>query len=166
MMGGEIWPRVEAEFSCEHRHSTLRYRINRIGARSYVRQCSRCGDIVEVLNKHQLSPAIQAQALAFDEPKRADWYAKRQARFDALRQEADHDWWRRYYAYLETPAWRAKRKKVLARARGICEGCGERQATQAHHVTYARVGQEMLFDLVAMCEDCHHAIHQKGERHG
>ncbi len=69
----------------------------------------------------------------------------------------------RYEAHLKTPKWKTLRKRVIERANGICEGCGENKATQAHHLTYERVGDEMLFDLVAVCDACHSKVHKEKE---
>ena len=70
-------------------------------------------------------------------------------------------WWDAYRQYLTTTEWRERRWRVMQRAGYICEGCGTERATQVHHLTYDRVGREMLFDLVAICDDCHHSIHEK-----
>lgn len=69
-----------------------------------------------------------------------------------------------YAEYLETDVWREKRLQVLARARNTCEGCGLVKPTQVHHLTYERVGREMLFDLVAVCDDCHREIHHPDDK--
>jgi 5-methylcytosine-specific restriction endonuclease McrA len=65
----------------------------------------------------------------------------------------------KYADYLRTAAWQAKRDKVLARAQRVCEGCRDREATEVHHLTYAHVGRELLFELVALCEACHAVVH-------
>lgn len=85
---------------------------------------------------------------------------RRQRRYEEERARQDREWWAWYNRYLQTPEWRERRRRVMARANGICEGCGEREATQVHHLTYTRVGHEMLFDLVAVCDACHRTIHQ------
>jgi 5-methylcytosine-specific restriction endonuclease McrA len=78
----------------------------------------------------------------------------------AAQQQREATEWRRFYEeYLKTPAWHARRNRVLLRAGHRCEGCGQQPATQVHHLTYRRLGHEMLFDLVAICRDCHHTIH-------
>ncbi len=81
------------------------------------------------------------------------------------RDEQDRRWWAWYDQYLQSPEWQARRRLVLRRAGGKCEGCRIRRAVQAHHLTYDRVGREMLFDLVAVCAECHNQIHAK-ERAG
>lgn len=75
-------------------------------------------------------------------------------------------WWERYNAYLASPAWAEKRRRVFKRARGVCEGCGEARATQVHHLTYRRVFNELLFDLVAVCGPCHQRAHPHKELRG
>jgi 5-methylcytosine-specific restriction endonuclease McrA len=84
--------------------------------------------------------------------------------------ERNRQWWFAYNMYLSSPAWQAKRAKVLRRANGRCEGCGERRAVQVHHLRYPQgcwpgsprwVALEKLFDLTAVCEDCHDDLHER-----
>ena len=81
-------------------------------------------------------------------------------------------WRKDYYEYLLTSAWRAKRDLVMARAGGQCEGCRQRPATQVHHKRYPKgaepgsdgwIAREKLFDLVAVCDECHTDIHFGGD---
>ena len=66
---------------------------------------------------------------------------------------------RRYQRYLATDTWQSKRGKVMKRAGGLCEGCRDKRATEVHHLNYGDPrGEEMLFNLVALCRDCHEAI--------
>ena len=69
-----------------------------------------------------------------------------------------------YNVYLQSDVWKRKRQRVLERANYLCESCMEEPATLVHHLTYDRVGKEPLFDLVALCDNCHKQIHniQKG----
>jgi 5-methylcytosine-specific restriction endonuclease McrA len=64
-----------------------------------------------------------------------------------------------YAAYLRSPAWQRRRSLVLNRAKGICEGCMENKATEVHHRTYDQIGNELLYDLVALCRSCHLKAH-------
>lgn len=61
--------------------------------------------------------------------------------------------------YLQSDAWRDKRAAVMDRANGLCEGCRQRPATQVHHLTYAHHGNELLWELVAVCRGCHEHAH-------
>lgn len=76
------------------------------------------------------------------------------------REEEREQYTKQYRAYLQSPEWREKRNRVMRRAGGRCEGCGERSATEVHHKTYDRVFDEMLFDLVAVCSPCHRKFHK------
>lgn len=73
---------------------------------------------------------------------------------DALRREE-------YARYLKSPKWRSKWKAVMERDKRKCRFCG-RTAVQVHHLTYARIFNEMSYDLVAICKECHELLH-KGE---
>ena len=64
-----------------------------------------------------------------------------------------------YGAYLKSAEWAARREKVMQRAGGFCEGCRGQAATEVHHLTYEHVTQEFLFELVAICGDCHARYH-------
>jgi hypothetical protein len=81
------------------------------------------------------------------------------AAFGRQQEQRPDNFWDKYSEYLRSPEWASKRALVFQRANGMCEGCGIREATQAHHLTYARVGREMLFDLVAICDACHEVVH-------
>jgi hypothetical protein len=70
---------------------------------------------------------------------------------EAEREHQAERWRADYEAYLLSPEWDDKRALVLKRARGICEGCGEVPATEVHHLTYTHVGNELLWQLVAVC---------------
>lgn len=64
---------------------------------------------------------------------------------------------RAYIAALHSPHWKKMRALVFERAEGKCEmrapGCiGE--ASEVHHVSYARLGNEDLSDLAAACGRC------------
>jgi len=72
----------------------------------------------------------------------------------------------RYLAHLQSPRWSGLRRQVFLRAGGICEGCGTRPITEVHHLSYAHVGEEFLFELVGLCATCHQRLHgiTKGDR--
>jgi len=104
---------------------------------------------------------IDARARA--EEIRRTWAAEERAR-----QEDQRLWWQRYDAYLKSATWYRKRERVFERARGYCEGCRNQPAEQVHHRVYPRdcqpgspewIAKEKLFDLVALCDDCHRDVH-------
>jgi len=69
-----------------------------------------------------------------------------------------------YESYLQSQEWADRRQQVMQRAEGICEGRRRRRATEVHHLSYAHVTQEFLFELVAMCGECHARWHDKTPR--
>ena len=118
--------------------------------------CKACAQAVIVREKH--------------EKQEREWKA-RLARWDAEREEREREraeenrrWWAWFRAYLESPAWAARRRAVLSRARGCCEACGWRPATQVHHLTYDHVGNEPLWELRAICKTCHDPITEQDRR--
>jgi hypothetical protein len=77
-------------------------------------------------------------------------------------------WWKAYERYLMSPFWLERRRRVLERARNMCEGCLSRRAVHVHHREYPRdalpgtaawIRAEKLFMLVALCEACHQDLH-------
>jgi len=64
----------------------------------------------------------------------------------------------KYQKYLNSDKWRRKRNDIL-RCHRLCQICHHRRATQVHHKTYARIFQERLSDLQAVCGQCHMEFH-------
>ena len=140
---------------CQHRRLEIRWRVNRAGRRYYMRQCLDCGSSVgSQVAADGPAPPFDEKALARSQEAVARFYVERAA----ARRRA---WWDWYNAYLLTDAWRAKRAQALKRDNGLCQGCLKRPATQVHHLTYDHVGDELLFELVSICDDCHERAHRK-----
>lgn len=85
---------------------------------------------------------------------------------DAIRkQHKDKPWrWPLYQQYLNSKEWERKKKEVLFRDDYFCQLCGEVENLNVHHLTYNRVGDEALFDLVTFCRNCHLIEHGKVDR--
>ena len=67
-----------------------------------------------------------------------------------------------YEEYLRTPEFRAVRAQVMARAQGVCERCGRRQATEPHHLRYPKWGTlDVPENMIAVCHECHCELHGK-----
>jgi hypothetical protein len=75
------------------------------------------------------------------------------------RQQQQAEWRQWYEKYLQTDEWLDRRRRVLVRAGNVCEGCRQAPATQVHHLTYKHVGNEFLWELVAICRACHERYH-------
>ena len=102
------------------------------------------------------------------EAHRAVWIQEN-AKREVERLERSQQWHSAYEEYLQSPTWYEKRRKVMRRCHSICEGCGDRKATQVHHKCYPYNlvpgteewnKSEKLFDLVAVCDQCHSDLHQ------
>lgn len=63
-----------------------------------------------------------------------------------------------YGRYLIGIAWRKRRMEFLWKF-PWCEECYAAPATQAHHLSYAHLGNEHDSDLAALCRLCHMKIH-------
>jgi 5-methylcytosine-specific restriction endonuclease McrA len=132
-----------------------------------VHQCLSCGSTAGPQIKYgaAVEEAFGDPIPPFDEDferrTRERWVAHNTKTFHEQREAESREWWARYTAYLATPQWEARRRLVLQRAAGICEGCRIRAAVQVHHLTYSHVGNELLFQLVALCTACHEKAHQK-----
>jgi 5-methylcytosine-specific restriction endonuclease McrA len=131
------------------------------------RQCLTCGRSVEVVPKNtvdvsQLPPWDESIVTRWRDRQEA-FYKERAAQFEREQTDQDAKWWAWYNQYLLTAKWRSLRDRVMARDNHVCRGCHQARATQVHHLTYERVGNEMLFDLVAICDACHDNVHEEKE---
>jgi 5-methylcytosine-specific restriction endonuclease McrA len=106
--------------------------------------CQNCVQAVERREQHRVEQQRQRE---FAEQRRAE------------RARQDAEWHARYAEYLESPEWAERRERVMRRAGWICEGCGARRATEVHHLTYEHVRKEFLWELRAVCRDCHERFH-------
>ncbi len=72
-----------------------------------------------------------------------------------------------YEDYLRGEHWKALKRRFAANAQSpkACIGCGARKY-QLHHRSYARLGAEMLTDLVPLCGLCHRKVHEHLRIHG
>lgn len=65
-----------------------------------------------------------------------------------------------YQRYLASREWALLREQVRERSGNKCERCGgPYQST--HHLTYERIGHELLEDLQAVCNPCHEFLSGK-----
>lgn len=64
-------------------------------------------------------------------------------------------------SYLHSDQWKQVKRKVLKRDGHHCQSCGSSLHLEVHHVTYDRLGNEDLSDLVTLCNSCHSKLHAK-----
>jgi 5-methylcytosine-specific restriction endonuclease McrA len=145
-------------YDCAHqRLSELRARSVANGSIQYRQQCLDCGRPVG-------NPVAKGLAYdrngghppsSFDEVLLADRLAGLRERREAER--AERRVW--YNDYLQSEQWQERRRLVFKRANFLCEGCRRNRAIHVHHLSYEHVGDEFLWELVAICEACHDRAH-------
>lgn len=65
----------------------------------------------------------------------------------------------KYNAYINSPEWREKRRKVLDFRGCKCQRCLSEENLQIHHWTYRNLYKEKIADLFVLCYSCHVALH-------
>lgn len=60
-----------------------------------------------------------------------------------------------YSQYMKSDKWKAIRLKVLKRDNYLCQACLEAPAQDVHHITYENIGDELMYELLSVCRDCH-----------
>jgi hypothetical protein len=148
---------------CDHAETQLCVREAADGRMTYWRQCLECGRPAgKQIRKSKVGPNPERLPL-FDDQLQQEWSQRKRAEWDQLyaakREQDQAAWFRGYSQYLQSDDWHEKRALVLKRDNRICQGCLLAPADHVHHLTYARVGDELLFDLVAICRPCHQKAH-------
>jgi len=63
-------------------------------------------------------------------------------------------------AYLKSAKWKFLRKQILDRDNHQCVMCESTTRLEIHHLTYKRLTDERLSDLVTLCHMCHSRQHK------
>ena len=64
----------------------------------------------------------------------------------------------KYLAYLQSPAWRLYRLRVLRLWGGRCVCCGVGGRLDIHHLHYRNLYHERLFDCIPLCRAHHESV--------
>jgi hypothetical protein len=70
-----------------------------------------------------------------------------------------------YQEYLRSDGWLRRRAVVIRLARWTCQECGwnvyarRGRWLEVHHLTYERLGDELVGDVRVLCNVCHAAAH-------
>jgi hypothetical protein len=158
------WKKFHDSFECEHENTRIARRIIRGGATQYVMQCLRCGRAAAnpVKKDAAISMAGGVEPIAFDEKLIESFDELKAKASEEINKQFDRSvFFNHYDEYLESEQWAKKRSLVFKRAKCVCEGCGEAVATEVHHLSYKHVGDEFLFELVALCHACHERWHEE-----
>lgn len=157
------------KFKCMHEKKELRRRTLKDGTFSYVEQCIKCGHSGRAMPAKVAFEISGGQEIPdFDNSLQTEWRLAENREANSIRTKlesqdelARKEFWSWYEIYLSSEKWKSKRKKVLERAKGICEGCRENKSEEVHHLSYKNKGNEFLFELVAVCIGCHDRLHSK-----
>ncbi len=167
-------PELEADFrkwlDDECRHSE--FAVVRVkwsdGRPAYRKQCSVCGfpegawiGKDKLGDTSSIADADGNQFSQYEEARRLAWQSIALKHY----QQQNSEGRLAYDQYLKSPEWRLKSKKVIERAGGICEGCLQRKATQAHHISYRHIFDEFLWELRAVCDACHDRAHAEDDKY-
>lgn len=127
-------------------------------------QCLNCGgaDKMNHLKSKDFHEHIRS---TFNEDRFQQWKSERSEESNMVYQGLKYDNYKntnayRYYTYLMSPEWKAKRAQVLDRDNHICQRCKTEAASEVHHLSYKNVYNEPLEDLQALCRDCHFNLHK------
>lgn len=69
-----------------------------------------------------------------------------------------------YSDYINGPAWAAKKRQFKSQRELLCECCKDDRKLDVHHLTYERLYNERLSDLMLLCRRCHEAVEQAIQR--
>ena len=67
----------------------------------------------------------------------------------------------KYRAYLLSPKWYKLREQVKKRDKNRCRVCKTTKNLHVHHLTYKRIYNEELKDLITLCSYHHRLIHER-----
>lgn len=151
--------------ACEHADKKLTRRNVRTGAVQYVYQCMECGRSMNQPISHERvrREFSGVEIIEFDEDIEGRYERRRVEAVKEQRAQERASFFGQYDEYLKGDAWHDKRRRVFLRCKGVCEGCGINKATEVHHLTYEHVFDELLFELVGVCDPCHKRAHADKE---
>lgn len=142
-------------YNCQHTQTEIREKGSHVA-----HMCLRCGAIVGTWLKHDRHPG---RFKPWDENLHLRFMEEQRKVFAQRSQERQQEFWNALNNRLSRPDWQTLRQLVRDRENGICQGCRTRLGSQAHHLTYKRLGHELIMDLAWLCNDCHEATMERNE---
>lgn len=103
----------------------------------------------------------------FDREQYDNWHREKSERESVERHDLYQIRSAEYAEWIATsPQWKEMRKRVLARAKNLCEACLDKPAEDVHHRTYDLGKLPPAYLLVALCHPCHERFHTTGDEWG
>jgi 5-methylcytosine-specific restriction endonuclease McrA len=95
-----------------------------------------------------------------EQPSQPYYPAKQRRSTPSIYSSPNLDRWTtaRYHTYLQSPEWKSLVSKVKSRDR-VCQLTGATTNLEVHHITYDRLGNEDLTDLVLLSRSAHQFVH-------
>lgn len=146
---------------CYHESTEIRFKVSTLGVKMYQRQCLACGLARSQFLKRQ--DVNEAAAQPWDKDlEQATWRQVLDSSTEERRlyfRQKDDKWRIRYERHLRSDKWAIICEKICRRDNGTCQGCLDSKGHHVHHLTYDRMGDELLIDLVLLCRTCHAKVH-------
>jgi 5-methylcytosine-specific restriction endonuclease McrA len=117
----------------------------------------------EILEGDRSEVTCKQCTRSLDSQDRTEQWRAEYAQRATEQEQQNREWWDWYSSYLKTPEWAKRRQLVFQRAQGRCEGCLSAAPVHVHHLSYAHAGDELLYELVALCTPCHQKAHPDKE---
>lgn len=158
----EVFETVNGK-ECEH-DEEIRIRQYPTLRRAVI-QCRLCGKQTRFLEGKRYVKYYGHLSPVFDESAFELWQEEMQERHKAayaeylpIRLAALEHRKDLYDEYLSSPEWKSLRERRLEIDGGMCQRCFNK-ADAVHHLTYERIFNEHIDDLISICEPCHFEEH-------
>lgn len=151
---------IELKYLCTHEIRELRLRVIAGGRNAHYRQCVVCGYAGNAVAKNTAQAELQGQAPPpFDNDLEYRWHGRKHADYLSTYKQIRPMLHAEYEKYLASETWHQRRIATIRDANGVCQCCEHFPASQVHHLSYERIGNERASDLMAVCSFCHGLIH-------
>lgn len=158
----DTYSAIENKYRCTHENRELRIRVIADGRSAHYRQCIICGNAGNAVSAKTVQTELQGQkAPPFDNELDHRWRGRKHAEYLSTYKQIEPVLRAEYEAYLASELWAQRRSATIRAAKGVCQCCEHFPATQVHHITYERIGNERASDLMAVCTFCHELLHGK-----
>lgn len=145
---------------CDHKKTEMRYKMCSNGTKHLCIQCLICGARTTGTNWLPQEGVDMSSVKPLDESLEREYTKKTASERNAKLKEEKRLRHLEYERYIrESPDWWSIRERVMRRDNHWCQACFEKTATEVHHTTYANLYQEILWELKAVCSECHRKIH-------
>lgn len=150
------------------RQKRLVQKKDAIGRPWFTEQCVTCGKSGSALSKAKVAEIVATgitieefdENLATDAQKELSALHLNEHNQRLAEIEKEKEERRAFYnEYIQSDKWKLKREAILERDNYTCRGCLTRRASHVHHLTYKHLGDELAYELISVCVQCHEKEH-------